>query len=80
MNNKKDTPIKLPCIILGNLGQACEETDTTIEITIAGDLGLSGSLPVLVNSASDLSLCGSEFGLYSSDLGLSFIMGLVIVM
>ena len=58
----------------------CSGLNTGFESYVAGDLGLSGTRPVLVNSASDLGLCGSEFGLYISDLGLSFITGLVIVM
>ena len=49
---------------MGNVNKSCYVK------MLHSDLGLSGSRPVLVNSASDLSLCDSEFGLYSSDLGL----------
>ena len=36
----------------------------------ASDLGLSGSRPVLVISASDLGLVSGDLGLVSGDLGL----------
>ena len=45
----------------------------------ASDLGLSGSRPVLVISASDLGLVSGDLGLVSGDLGLvSGDLGLVL--
>ena len=47
----------------GRLASQCRQTD-------ASDLGLSGSRPVLVISASDLGLVSGDLGLVSGDLGL----------